>query len=40
VVLASLTMVRCFFEQDMGMSHSNTLGGQNCVKTFDDGKSW
>lgn len=26
--------------QDMGMSHSNTLGGQNCVKTFDDGKSW
>jgi Ran GTPase-activating protein (RanGAP) involved in mRNA processing and transport len=25
---------------DMGMSHSNTLGGQNCVKTLDDGKPW
>ena len=26
--------------QDMGMSHANTLGGQNCVKTLDDGKPW
>ena len=25
---------------DMGMSHANTLGGQNCVKTLDDGKPW
>jgi len=25
---------------DMGMSHANTLGGQNCSNTYDDGKSW